>query len=288
MTAHGKAIKVIPRKFSGEFPVAIPAAWFRQNPILSNMLNTYTVLVPDNENYYIRNIRRALERIRDPALSERVRDFIRQEGQHGIAHRRFWANLTAQGIKFESFLKLTNFLSYKFLERFFPLSIQLSVIAAIEHINAYMGHIFLADKLLVDADPHKRLLFGWHFAEEIEHKEVSYDVFQHVSGGYFLRIAGMLLTAPLFYLFNLAGTIYFSRQQGRLFSFHHWSGWFSFLFLREKVGFKSLYRLLQYFKPGFHPGQVSDYFYALEFLNSAAFRAVSAEYPADERLKKTD
>jgi uncharacterized protein len=288
MGLHDKSIKVIPRKFSGTFPGTIPAAWFKQNPILSNMLNTYTVLVPDNENYYIRNIRRSLERFEDPILSARVREFIRQEGQHGIAHRRFWENLSAQGLKFEGFLGLVNLLGYKFVEKSFPLSVQLSVIAAIEHINAYMGHIFLADKLLEDADPHKRLLFGWHFAEEIEHKEVSFDVFQKVSGNYFLRIAGMLLTAPLFYIFNLAGTIYFSWQQGRLFSFRHWRGWFSFLFLREKVAFKSLYQLLLYFKPGFHPGRISNYFYAQEFLNSAAFRAVSTEYSSDERLKKAD
>jgi predicted metal-dependent hydrolase len=288
MTGHDKAIQVIPRKFSGDFPQTIPAAWFKQNPILSNMLNTYTVLVPDNENYYIRNIRRSLELFQDGDLSARVQGFIRQEGQHGIAHRRFWSNLSAQGLKFEAFLGLVNFLGYKFVERFFPLSVQLSIIAAIEHINAYMGHIFLADKLLEDADLHKRLLFGWHFAEEIEHKEVSYDVFQKVSGNYFLRIAGMLLTAPLFYGFNLAGTIYFSWQQGRLFSFRHWCGWFSFLFWREKVAFKSLYQLLLYFRPGFHPRQIASYRYAEEFLNSAGFQAVSAAYTSDERLKKID
>jgi uncharacterized protein len=269
------AVEIVPRKFNGGFPGDIPRYWFRQNPILTNMLNTYTILVPDNEHYYMRNIRRTFESLKDSGLKARVRNFIQQEGQHGVAHQRYWENLTAQGLRFRGFLKLTGLLSYRFLEALFPLSMQLSVIAGVEHINAYMGHIFLENDLLKEADPRKRLLFAWHFAEEIEHKEVAYDVFQEISGSYLLRIVGMLLSAPLFYLFSLMGTVYFSWQWGKLLSARSWYGWLSFLFIGEKVGFKSLYYLLLYFKPGFHPSQIADHHLAKAFLRSEAFREIS-------------
>jgi predicted metal-dependent hydrolase len=275
-------VEIVPRRFNGGFPDDIPRYWFRQNPILTNMLNTYTILVPDNEHYYMRNIRRTFESLKDSGLKMRVRKFIQQEGQHGVAHQRYWENLTAQGLKFRGFLKLTGLMSYRFLEALFPLSMQLSIIAAVEHINAYMGHIFLENDLLKEADPRKRLLFAWHFAEEIEHKEVAYDVFQEISGNYLLRIVGMLLTAPLFYLFNLVGTIYFSWQWGKLLSAKSWYDWLRFLFIREKVGFKSLYYLLLYFKPGFHPDQVADRHLAEAFLQSEAFREVSDATPRAE------
>lgn len=261
----------------GDFPGDIPRFWFRQNAVLTNMLNTYTVLVPDNENYYMRNIRLAAEKIQSKELKQQIQNFIRQEGQHGMAHRRYWQNLSEQGLKFKGFLKITNFLSYKFLESVFPLSVQLAVIAAVEHINAYLGHIFLQGDLLKDADPRKRLLFNWHFAEEIEHKGVSYDVFQAISGNYLLRIGGMLLTAPVFYIFSLLGTIYFSWQWGQLFNLKAWFGWFVFLFVRERVAFKSLYLLSLYFKPGFHPHQIDDYSLAQSVFKSEAFKAVSRE-----------
>ncbi len=270
-------VKVTPRKFSGEFPDDVPRFWFRGNPILTNMLNTYTVLVPDNEHYYMRNIRIASDRIRNEKLKKTIRDFIRQEGQHGIAHKRFWKNLSSQGLKYQGFLRLTDALSYRFLESVFPLSVQLAVIAAVEHINAYMGHIFIQGDLLRDADSRKRLLFSWHFAEEIEHKAVAYDVFQTVSGNYLLRVAGMMLTAPVFYFFSLMGTVYFSWQWGKLFSMKSWAGWFAFLFLREKVAFKSLYMLLLYFKPGFHPNEIADYDLARSVFESEAFKAVSSQ-----------
>ena len=269
----GSTVEIVPRKFNGGFPDDIPRYWFRQNPILTNMLNTYTILVPDNEHYYMRNIRRTFESLKDSGVKARVRNFIQQEGQHGVAHQRYWENST--GMRFRGFLKLTGLLSYRFLEALFPLSMQLSVIAAVEHINAYMGHIFLENDLLKEADPRKRLLFAWHFAEEIEHKEVAYDVFQEISGSYLLRIVGMLLTAPLFYLFSLMGTVYFSWQWGKLLSARSWYDWFSFLFIREKVGFKSLSYLLLYFKPGFHPRQIADHHLAEAFLQSEAFREVS-------------
>lgn len=273
-------VDVIPRKFLGDFPQDVPRFWFRNNPILSNMLNTYTVLVPDNELYYMRNIRIASERIRNNRLKQQVMNFIRQEGQHGMAHKRFWKNLSDQGIKFKRFLKITDLVSYRFLESVFPLSVQLAVIASVEHINAYLGHIFLKGDLLRDADPRKRLLFNWHFAEEIEHKAVSYDVFQEISGNYFLRIGGMLLTAPVFYIFSFMGTVYFSWQCGKLFNVKSWIEWFVFLFVREKVGFKSLYMLLLYFKPGFHPNQIVDYHLARSVFESEAFKAVSGRIEA--------
>jgi predicted metal-dependent hydrolase len=84
------AVEIVPRKFKGGFPGDIPRYWFRQNPILTNMLNTYTILVPDNEHYYMRNIRRTFESLKDLGLKARVRNFIQQEGQHGVAHQRYW------------------------------------------------------------------------------------------------------------------------------------------------------------------------------------------------------
>jgi predicted metal-dependent hydrolase len=284
---HNAEADIVPRKFNGRFPDDIPRCWFRQNPLLTNMLNTYTLLVPDNEHYYMRNIRRAVDGVDDPGLKACIRNFILQEGQHGIAHQRYWENLAAQGLAFKGFVKICNLLSYGILEALFPLSMQLSIIAAIEHINAFTGHIFLEADLLKDADPRKRLLFAWHFAEEIEHKEVAYDVFESISGNYPLRVLGMLLAAPTFYLFNLAGTVYFSAQWGQLFRAKSWVEWFTFLFVREKAAWKSLRFVLLYLKPGFHPSQIEDREMAEAFLQSAAFREVSDAGPREEAVPAT-
>jgi hypothetical protein len=78
------------------------------------------------------------------------------------------------------------------------------------------------------------------------------------------------------------GTVYFSWQWGKLLSARSWYDWFSFLFIREKVGFRSLYYLLLYFKLGFHPGQIADRHLAEAFLRSEAFREVCDANPRAE------
>jgi uncharacterized protein len=40
-------------------------------------------------------------------------------------------------------------------------------------------------------------LFLWHAAEEIEHRHVAYDVYQHIGGGYVRRVAAMVPLAGL-------------------------------------------------------------------------------------------
>jgi predicted metal-dependent hydrolase len=265
------AAVIKPRKFDKDLPDDIPAVWFRDNPLLTNMLNTYTVLVPDNERYYIRNLRAALELVDNEELRDTIGKFILQEGQHGIAHRRYWRNLSSQGLRYQGYLKLVNMFSYKLIERFFPLSVQLAIIASVEHINAYLGKIFLDSDLLKDADPRKRLLFYWHFAEEIEHRSVSYGAYQALGGGYLPRAAAMVVTATLFYAANFAGTVYFTWQWRQLFKARHWVGWFRFMFVREKVAFESLKELLPYFKPGFHPRDLGGDRVARSFLEDQAF-----------------
>ena len=39
-------------------------------------------------------------------------------------------------------------------------------------------------------------LLRWHGAEEVEHRSLVFDVYQKVSGSYFIRAFSMLLTLP--------------------------------------------------------------------------------------------
>lgn len=260
---------VTPRKLNVEFPDSIPRYWFNGSPLLTHMLNVYTLLIPDNESYYIRQLKRCLKDIEDPGLKTQLLRFFRQEGQHGVAHKAFWANLEQQGVRHQGFTRAVNWFFYGVLEPILPRPVHLANIACIEHINAYLGHFYLSRRRLEIADEHMRLLFEWHFAEEIEHKSVAFDVFQTVSGSYPVRLFSAILVFPLFYMILTAGTFFLLGRDGRLLERRTWRDFGRHLFTDGAL-MHDLRNMGRYLKPAFHPWQIRDYSLAREFLDRAA------------------
>jgi hypothetical protein len=89
---------VTPRRIAWSFPADGPRHWFGGSPALTRFLDTYTLLVPDNERYYVRVLGRCAARIADPARQAELRRFVRQEMLHGQGHSRYWDNLAASGL----------------------------------------------------------------------------------------------------------------------------------------------------------------------------------------------
>jgi predicted metal-dependent hydrolase len=187
-----------------------------------------------------------------------VRAFCLQEGQHGVGHRRFWKVLTEQGYSFERFEKAVGAFAYKFLERVTPLPVRVSMVACVEHINAFLGEEFLRGDLLHAADPPVKALFEWHFAEEIEHKHVAFDVLQAVSPSYPVRVLGALLVVPFFYLLMMTGTLNFLRQDGLLFKRSTWRAFRLHFWGRDHLAHRTISHLWNYLRPGFHPEQTNN------------------------------
>lgn len=248
----------MPRRFLPAFDGPLPRHWCAGDAALTHILNTYTLLVPGNEGYFIRALKRCLDRIDDPDKRAMVMGFMRQEGQHGIGHRRFWRVLESQGYRIAGFQSGVDGFLYNILEPLTPFKLRLSMVACIEHVNAYLGHEFLAQRILEDALPELRALFEWHFAEEIEHKHVAYDVLALVAPGYGLRLLGAALVLPLFYGLITFGAFRLMAQDGSLFERSAWSSLGRHLFWRHHMARRTCLHLLAYLRPRFHPWQLDD------------------------------
>ncbi len=242
----------------------MPRYWCGGSPFMTHMLNVYTLLVPDNELYYIRHINRVIDATDDPELARRIRNFCRQEAQHGTGHKAFWDVLDAQGVRYRRFIGFVGWFNYRLLEPLIPRRMHLANIACIEHINAYLGNFYLERDLLRDAEARVRLLFNWHFAEEIEHKCVAHDAFVAAGGNYLLRMLGVVLVVPLFYLINTVGTFYLLAQDGELLRRRTWRDIGRFLF-RDGALMHALRNLAVYCKPDFDPTQIDDFALARDF-----------------------
>ncbi|MGH8026086.1 MAG: metal-dependent hydrolase [Pseudoxanthomonas sp.] len=250
--------RVVPRHFTPPLPLDIPRHWLPGNPVISSILNAYTVLVPANEAFYIRTFKRCMPRIASHALQQVGVDFIHQEAQHGTAHKRYWRNLDAQGYRFRGFEKLIDKLTFRTIERTMPVSLRMSLVACVEHINAFLGHEFLIQGLLVGAHPQMRALMEWHFAEEIEHKRVAFDVLNAVAPSYPVRLLGFLLTVPLFYLLISVTALRFLAQDRLLLKMRTWRQLFSHLGSGHHMLVRSVRHLGAYLRPRFDPDALDD------------------------------
>ena len=250
--------------------------WCEGNAAVTHLLNAYTMLVPENEKFFIQTLMKVRSCLKCPELQERVKEFIYQEAQHGVGHRHAWQILERQGYRICGFVNFNKRWVFRSIGYLFPLPLKVSFVAAVEHINSYIAHEYLTRRILKDADAEMRALFEWHFAEEIEHKAVAFEVLKTYRLNYLLRIVGLLLVAPLFYLLAAwgAGLLMVqdrSWRQGRT-----WQGWWLHVGPGRHMFVRSLKHLARYLSPNFHPWHLDDMSQAKAAIERSSFVLVNA------------
>jgi len=234
----------------------IPKYWLGGDPFKTRFFDAMSTLFPEGEKFFITCVRDYRDRITDPQLQQEVKDFMRQEGAHGMVHTRFNDRLKTQGIEVDKIEESTrNILAS--IRRIMPRSFTLGQTAAAEHMTAIMAHSFFHRReVLEHADPRIRAMYAWHAVEEIEHKAVAYDVLTKVAkAGYFMRVLTMLYVSMLFPLH----TFLIMRHMLKVDGFGFWQRtriWARGLWWLYRPG--GLYmpvipHYLAYYVPGYHP-----------------------------------
>lgn len=158
----------------------IPRFWFGGDPFKTRMFDALSLTFPDGERYFIESVRLFRDKIKDPELQLRVADFIRQEAQHGMAHDKMNNVMRDQGMPVDQFLQILNKIFKLELKNRSP-QYNIAMTAAAEHLTALMAETFYSHKkTLNEAHPYVRALLAWHAIEEMEHRDVAFDVMQQV------------------------------------------------------------------------------------------------------------
>ena len=182
----------------------VPRYWFAGDPFLTRMFDALSLTFPDGERYFIQSVRLFRDQIQDPDLQQRVADFIRQEAQHGIAHDKMNQVMKDQGMPVDQFIQRLNKV-FKFELKYRSPQYNIAMTAAAEHLTALMAETFYGEKdTLQDAHPYVRALFAWHAIEEMEHRDVAFDVMQQVGNvPEVTRKMALVLTTGLMFGFTL-------------------------------------------------------------------------------------
>ena len=227
--------------------------WFAGMPLASQFLNAYTLLIPEGERFIIRSCRRYLDRA-DSGLRKELSGLFFQESAHAREHRRVLAAMRKEGLGLDLFRRLAERILYRLLEPLTPSKLRLATAAAIEHHNAAIAGFFLGQGLMQGVRSEEmRRLFLWHFAEEIEHKEVVFELLQRTSRSRLLRAAGLFGSWATFLSYLAVGSLFLGLKTRAIFTSGFWREMIMHCCTREGLLAVVVTESLRYLESDFRP-----------------------------------
>jgi predicted metal-dependent hydrolase len=159
----------------------VPFLWNEDNPAFSAMANAVSFLAVGFEKMIGGMIPEAMPHITDPAIAEEADAFVRQEGQHSMAHRQHVKGLIKAypGLK-GTLDKVID--SYDEMTASTPLKYRLAYTADLEATFTPVFKLMLDhdDTLFATGDDRVASLFLWHFVEEVEHRSSALIIYDAV------------------------------------------------------------------------------------------------------------
>lgn len=258
----------------------VPAHWSARSALQSHVLNTLSLMFPDGERFFVRSVKYFADRATDDKMRAEVKAFIGQEMQHGAAHDRFNEAIRPALADMGWFMYLFTIPTFQGLEPLIhklDLGMQfgrvgaLSVTAAAENMTAGFANMVFEDKELQTAVREDiRDLFMWHAAEEIEHRDLAFDLLKKVNDAYWVRMAGATVAYSIIFGYVVLGTAWFILNDKN----YPWSKLPSQLveIFTSKFGLGRLFvdGYIDYARRDFHPSDAPAHPMAGEYLGQMA------------------
>lgn len=260
----------------------VPVEYVPGHPYATHFWNVMHLVLPEGERAMADVLGRALPQIDDARLREELQGFIGQEETHASSHESFRMHLEANGFEIPKIMKLMEFLMDQVFgdhgltgragEAWFHE--RLGLYAAAEHFTATVGEWLLDNERFdeIGVDPIMLDLLRWHGAEEMEHRNVAYDVYQYVDGSYARRVRTALLASGGLLALWLYTSSWMYAQDPSV-SRHRWTWPLEFVKDTRKglipgIGF--VFREIpQYLRPGFHPSRMGSIDKAVRYLSQS-------------------
>lgn len=272
-----EAIAITPRDVHFEWD-DVPMHYLPGEPLVTHVFNAMHLTLPEGERAMAQGLSEALPLVDDERLREEMIGFIGQESMHASAHEGIHEHLQDLGIDVRALVEKLEWVTDTFLHsgtltgraKEEWLKERLGLYAALEHYTAVLGQWVLDADHLEEMGMHPMMLdlIRWHGAEEVEHRNVAFDAFQHVDGSYVRRVRTALVGSAALGLVVVAATAYLyandpSEKKGRF-----WPLQLGSAFARGVIptGLHLVTEIPVYLKPGFHPSQMGSLDKALRYL----------------------
>ncbi len=165
-----------PRKFKFSSNEDMKPYQILDNPLISTFYYSISIGFPYGERLMVETARHYLNTIQDPELKSRVRGFIGQESHHANATEEMNHILTEYGFDIAALDGLIAE-GYDRSVKGRSWEDRLDFHCAFEHLTAVFSAYIVKNKSLFDDMPkNAKALMVWHCIEEIEHKDVVFDL----------------------------------------------------------------------------------------------------------------
>jgi predicted metal-dependent hydrolase len=114
--------------------------------------------------------------------------FNAQEGQHYRQHMRFNEALRIAGVSGLAEHEAKLEADYRRFSETKSLQWNLAYAEGFEAYTSALARYFFDNGMLDRLRPDVRELYTWHLVEELEHRTVAFDVYEHVCGAYAYRV----------------------------------------------------------------------------------------------------
>jgi predicted metal-dependent hydrolase len=256
--ARPEGVKVTYRRMQFPFEQqGFARYWHGGSPFRSLFWTQLSTAFDPGEKFFIDSARALRGHVDDPALLEELSEFCKQEGHHTAQHIKFDRLNAAHGIDVDRCRARYERSLSRARTRLDPLGM-LAATVALEHFTAGFAELYFArPEISQGADPNVQALWGWHAAEELEHKATCYDVYRAAGGGYLRRAVIMPGAWLMILAISIVNTLWLLKKDGQLNARELWSG-ARYLFGRRGVVAGLLPAFAAFFSPRFHPWKRDD------------------------------
>ena len=252
-------LPIEPRRVKFDFSDIDSPCFHSGNTILSAYWVGLSATFPKGEAEFIRSVKLFENQIQDEKLKREVQEFSAQEAHHSLQHKLVNAQFDRCGYNTKKIEDLVEKKIFERLEGWAPEKRLMRTVAA-EHFTAVLAHYALVEpQSLANVPASLRNLLQWHSIEEIEHKSVAFDVYQHCVGDMGkLRRHYAHFAFIEFPMNMILITRFLLKEMGHKSTWAERKGMFKFLFGKGGMvsSVKSLY--FMFLKKGFHPWQHDD------------------------------
>ena len=176
------------RKMPFEFPTDIDAIFVDGDHKRSFGFIAGSLLLPHLEPYLIRSMKAAEKHVTDPVVADGLDKFVRQEAQHYQMHKKFNQTVRLAGFpELEAFEKELSDDYHRFTSTK-SLKFNLAYAEGFEALTMNAVKHMMEPNGFGNDLPSFMQMVEWHFVEELEHRTIAFDVYDHVFGDYLYRL----------------------------------------------------------------------------------------------------